>query len=370
MMTSKERMLLALARGKPDRLPVTIHQWQAYHLQNFMGGLDQLEAFRAVGLDASVCPWDCGPWGAAPVAQWQTRTEDAGFMGREKLTRLFIETPAGILTSVSGSNEYTCYQVEHLIKTPADAELFLKYWPGGQLDQARLSQWYDRVGDHGIVRGFVASFAQPGVWQEFCELVGTQEAIMWALDDPAFVHHFLETLTQRKVDYVHREMTGSRYDLIEHGGGAASSTVISPAMFDEFCLPYDRRVIDALHEHGFKVVYHTCGGMMKILDHIPRNGCDASETLSPPGVGGDIQPENRPAVKAVLGSRVALIGGVDQGRILTEGTPAEIRQHVRGCFETFGAGGGYICSASDHFFHTPVENLKALARAGEECHYE
>ena len=37
MMTSKERMLVALRRGKPDRMPVTIHQWQAYHLQKFMG---------------------------------------------------------------------------------------------------------------------------------------------------------------------------------------------------------------------------------------------------------------------------------------------------------------------------------------------
>jgi hypothetical protein len=27
-MTSKERMLRALAREKPDRLPVTVHQWQ------------------------------------------------------------------------------------------------------------------------------------------------------------------------------------------------------------------------------------------------------------------------------------------------------------------------------------------------------
>ncbi|KKL83228.1 hypothetical protein LCGC14_1976910, partial [marine sediment metagenome] len=38
---------------------------------------------------------------------------------------------------------------------------------------------------------------------------------------------------------------------------------------------------DALHEHGFLVTYHTCGGMMNILDLIIENGTDASETLSP-----------------------------------------------------------------------------------------
>ena len=39
-MTSKERMMTALRRGKPDRLPVTIHQWMQYHLTHFMGGID------------------------------------------------------------------------------------------------------------------------------------------------------------------------------------------------------------------------------------------------------------------------------------------------------------------------------------------
>ena len=53
-MTSKERMLTALNRGKPDRLPVTIHQWQDYHLNHFMGGVSDIEANRICGLDASI----------------------------------------------------------------------------------------------------------------------------------------------------------------------------------------------------------------------------------------------------------------------------------------------------------------------------
>ena len=53
-MTSKQRMLRALAREKPDRLPVTVHQWQNYHLDTFLGGISDLEAFRMFGLDASI----------------------------------------------------------------------------------------------------------------------------------------------------------------------------------------------------------------------------------------------------------------------------------------------------------------------------
>ena len=53
-MTSKERMLIALHRGKPDRLPVTVHQWQGYHLEEYLGGISDLEAFELFGMDASI----------------------------------------------------------------------------------------------------------------------------------------------------------------------------------------------------------------------------------------------------------------------------------------------------------------------------
>ncbi len=39
MMTSKERMLSALHREKPDRLPVSVHQWQPYHLDIYLDGI-------------------------------------------------------------------------------------------------------------------------------------------------------------------------------------------------------------------------------------------------------------------------------------------------------------------------------------------
>ncbi len=50
-MTSKERMMRVLRREKPDRLPVTIHQWQSYYLDKYMGGIDALDAFKLCGLD-------------------------------------------------------------------------------------------------------------------------------------------------------------------------------------------------------------------------------------------------------------------------------------------------------------------------------
>ena len=46
-------MLAALSGQSPDRLPCTVHQWQQYHLDKYLGGIDDLAAFRRFGLDAA-----------------------------------------------------------------------------------------------------------------------------------------------------------------------------------------------------------------------------------------------------------------------------------------------------------------------------
>lgn len=137
-------------------------------------------------------------------------------------------------------------------------------------------------------------------------------------------------------------------------------------MHAEFCLPYDRQIHDALHAAGHRTAYHTCGGMMHILGLVVQNRTDASETLSPPGVGGNITD---PEKCAAFAGKVAMIGGMDQFNILTSGTPDQIRAETHRLFEGFGRDGGYICSASDHFFETPVENLRTFAAAAKECIY-
>ncbi|MBC7958639.1 MAG: hypothetical protein H7X94_02125, partial [Vallitaleaceae bacterium] len=97
------------------------------------------------------------------------------------------------------------------------------------------------------------------------------------------------------------------------------------------------------------------------------NGCDASETLSPIGVGGDIISAE-PIIEKFSG-KIAMIGGLDQSNILTNGSAGDIHKEVHRLFEGFGKNGGYIMSASDHFFHTPKENLIAFASAAKECVY-
>ena len=53
-MNSKERMMCALNREKPDRMPVSLHQWQGYHLDKYLDGISDLDAFEKFGMDAQI----------------------------------------------------------------------------------------------------------------------------------------------------------------------------------------------------------------------------------------------------------------------------------------------------------------------------
>jgi uroporphyrinogen-III decarboxylase len=362
MMTSKERMLTALNRRVPDRLPASVHQWMDYHRKHYLGGIGELEAFRKFGLDASVGWW---PGDAPETPDWKVERKESKTPDGKLLTRTTFTTPEGALSESWVSDEHTGWIVELRVKHYDDIHLIRKYMPVPKVNRDEVVRAHDELGDDGILRGGVIGH-QAGPWQDACCLFGAEAMILETFDNPSWVRDFLDVLLEKRLEFIDREMRGLPLDLVETGGGAASSTVISPDLFRTFVLPVDRMMHDALHAAGQKIVYHTCGGMMDILELIVDNGCDASETLSPAEVGGDARPVE---LKARIGRKVALIGGMNQFQVLTQGTPEAVRNAVRDCFQTYGVNGGYIMSTCDHFFDAPVENIQAYADAAKECVY-
>jgi uroporphyrinogen decarboxylase len=211
----------------------------------------------------------------------------------------------------------------------------------------------------------VFGYGQPGCWQDACCFFGTVNMIMAAMDDPAWVHEFLSILRDRKIEWVSK-LKGARIDVFELGGGDASDTVISPTLFEHFVLPYDKPIVDALHAHGLRCVYHTCGGMMNILHQIQALGADGSETLTPAAMGCNARLE---VIKETLGKTMFLVGGFDQFHGFVQCPPERTREMVLDCFRKAGPNGGYLLCQSDHFFDADPQNIRAYAEAAKECVY-
>ncbi len=385
-LTSRQRLLAALTRGVPDRLPVTTHHLMPWFLQTCLDGISTTAFFDRFGLDAidwvfAHCPEETegvrldplqGGIGYLDVPRlvsddWRITTEAVGGR-RHPATRFRITTPDGELTTVLEHAPQTDWVVERLIKQPREVDRIARWAPVPRCDAEQVQLHAHALGERGIIRGAVPGFeiyGQPGCWQDAAVLVGIQELILATFDDPAWVHALLGALQERKLRWL-ASSAGAPYDLLELGGGDASTTVISPSLFETFVAPYDAPLIEAAHTAGQRIVYHTCGGMMPILEALAGLGADALETFTPPSLGGDTDLAE---AKRRIGDRVCLIGGFDQARYLREGTPEETRRAVRACFEAAGEGGGYILAPSDHFFEAEPALLEAFADEARACVY-
>jgi hypothetical protein len=385
-MTPKQRLVTALERGVPDCLPATTHHLMEYFRNRYMGGMSNQEVFDHFGLDAIT--WIAphrpdaskgeyfdplqGPPGfleSRRIASnaWRIYSEEVP--GYEYKTILYrFVTPKGELHMVLQSNEHTAWIVEHLIKEKRDLDVIASYVTAPKCDVDEVNRLVEEYGERGIVRSHFCCwdvFGQGGTWQDACCLVGTQRLIMETYDDPAWVHELLKLVQSRKKVYT-ASLAGARYDILELGGGDASTTVISPKIFDAFVAPYDAELIELAHSVGQRVVYHTCGGMMPILEQVASLGPDAMETFTPPDMGGDVDLAE---AKRRIGDKICMIGGFDQFHFLTGCTPAQTRAEVRRCFETAGLGGGYILCPSDHFFDADPALIAAYADEAHRCLY-
>jgi uroporphyrinogen decarboxylase len=365
-MNGRERFLAALNRQKPDRLPCQVHCWMQYYLKTYLGGIDQYAAYSKFGMDSVIRQNPIYIYNDNDLANWQIEHVDLGIIEENECWHETIKTPAGNLTSRGASNQFTGWLTEHPIKRERDFEIWSRYVPlPVKVDWTPVRTARERIGSAGIVRGEFFDFGQGSPWQSFCTMFDTEPAIMAAMDKPDWVEHVLNDLLKKKLQVIERAGR-FEYDVVETGGGAGSSTVISPDLHRRFCLPYDRIQHEAIHNAGSKTSYHLCGGLMPLLEIVAQNGTDGLETMTPPEMGGDCDLAE--AARRV-GDKMFFIGGFDQNKGFENGNPALVKEMVFKLFNSC-SNGGYICSPSDHFFFGNVENVRAFADAAKECIYD
>lgn len=185
------------------------------------------------------------------------------------------------------------------------------------------------------------------------------EAFSYALaDDPGFV----DTVLGRYADWtiaVVRHLRDVGVDFVWTFDDMAyrSGPMFSPRVFRTVFLPHLQRVAAAIKGEGLPWILHSDGNLMPILDDLLTLGFDGLHPLEP-------GPMDIEAVKRDYGQRVCLIGNIDLNYTLTRGTPAEVDAEVKQRIETIGKGGGYmISSANSITSYCKVENVWAMVEA-------
>jgi len=386
-MNTKDRFFKALNREKPDRLPVTTHHIMPYFLDKYLGNISYQEFFRLYEFDPIEWIIDFIPEATAGE-YFDPKHTELGFLEARRICtdswyfdekiveadtsgitkRFKIITPEKTLSMILKADKQSTWVLEHLIKDKNDIDVIAKYMVEPKCNTDTINKKAKEIGNSALIRGHIIcfdGFGQPGCWQDASCLFGIQKLIMATFEDPAWVHELLKILKSRKLTYI-KSLKGADYDLLELGGGDASTTVISPEIFENFVAPYDSELIAEAHKSGQRISYHTCGGMMPILEQIASMNPDAMETFTPSAMGGDI---NLLEAKKRIGDKVCMIGGFDQYNFFNECSPDQTKAEVRRCFQEAGTDGGYILSPSDHFFDADPKLLKAFVEEARHCEY-
>jgi len=174
--------------------------------------------------------------------------------------------------------------------------------------------------------------------------------------DIALANH--ERIYQRVGDAVDVVMTcGTDF-------GTQTSSFCSVETFRELWFPYYKRVNDWIHENtSWKVFKHSCGSVERFLDSFIGCGFDILNPLQ--CSAADMEPAR---LKDEYGGDLVFWGGaVDTQRILPFGAPAEVREQVLRRCEIFARDGGFVFATIHNVqARTPVENVVAAIDAVHE----
>ena len=123
-----------------------------------------------------------------------------------------------------------------------------------------------RVGDQKLIEGWIE-----GPCAEAADLRGINRLMTDFYDDPVFVRELFEFTLAMGLEFA-RAQVEAGVDLI--GVGDAAASLVGPKIYEEFVLPYERRLVDGLHAMGTRVRLHICGNIRRILPGIGSLGCE------------------------------------------------------------------------------------------------
>ena len=139
---------------------------------------------------------------------------------------------------------------------------------GGRMhDRVRAAALFrEKVGGRRWIEGWIE-----GPCAEAADLRGINRLMTDFFDDPAFVRDLFEFVLELGLRFG-RAQVEAGVDMI--GVGDAAASLVGPQIYEEFVLPYEKRLVDGLHALGTKVRLHICGNTNRILAGMGSLGCE------------------------------------------------------------------------------------------------
>lgn len=337
-MSPRERVLAAIARETPDRIPRDF--WAETPTLNrlfkHLGHSDEESLLREFSVDIRHLN------ALTPPEQNIGRGVYQNFWGERYIYR---PTPWGPMREdIKGA----------LAEARSFAELEAFPWPTVDVfDYSELRGECRRYEPYALIYGFA------DVWQRPALVRGWEGMFLDMMDKPDWVHFLCRKFTDFYIkDYTRAaEASGGRIDLflLISDLGSQNGPLISLDMFREFVAPYLREMIAHIHSLGASVLFHSCGAIHPFIPALINLGVDVLDPIQP--IGPEMSPER---LKADFGDRLSFHGGIDMQDLLPNGTPRQVKEEVRQYCETF-SGGGYILAPA-HLFQpdVPPENILAF----------
>ncbi len=354
-MNSRERILTALDRGIPDRVPT----WDWFDEAVTIGVADILglkghdavttlrkgdETEASVDLYCSVVE-ALGVDGTSNV--YNTDLEAVSeHLGRDKYGRGYILSdngmPAIIEPAVSSMKELRSYDMVSRIEAS---------------DFAGFRRIVARLGD-----AHAHCVNLNGPFQEAWNVMGGMDKTMIGLiENPELVHGVLQEVTRFNKALMDESVAiGADFFMIDGDLCGNDFPLISVDLFREFILPYKKQMVDHAHALGRKIVKHSDGMVWAIMDDLIRVGFDGFHPVQP-------QCMDLTTTKAHLYGRMCVFGNVDCLDLLVFAEPRDVREQTGNCIAEGSPGGGHIlCSSNSLHPGCKPENVIAMFEAAKE----
>lgn len=194
------------------------------------------------------------------------------------------------------------------------------------------------------------------------ELFGYEQALMGLITAADTCRKLLEMFTEMVSAQV-RCLARCEPDAILISSAFAGAGFISRKMYASFVLPYEQRIVAAVHEDRIPAYVHTCGAIADRLDLMAESGVDGIDTLDPPPLG----TVDLARAKAEFGSRFFFKGNLDAVNEMLRADDATFTAAVRQRLKIGKPGSGFILSSACSVApHVRPERLTLMVQLAEE----